>query len=64
MREMSKTEEMPPVWEKAMAPMREKPMIRLKHIYNFLCSMLVLHHLLYVLFTLRGVFMRFLELTY
>jgi hypothetical protein len=38
--------------------------IRLKHIYNFRCSMLVLHHLLHVLFTLRGIFMRFPELTY
>jgi hypothetical protein len=39
-------------------------LIRLKRIYNFLCSMLV-----YVLFalcfvTLHGVFMHFLELTY
>jgi hypothetical protein len=32
-------------------------MIRLKRIYNFLSSMLVLHHLLHVLFTLRGIFM-------
>jgi hypothetical protein len=32
-------------------------LIRLKRIYNFLCSMLILHHLLRVLFTLRGVFM-------
>jgi hypothetical protein len=39
-------------------------LIQLKHIYNFLCSMLVLHHFLHVLFTLRGVFMQFLELTY
>jgi hypothetical protein len=39
-------------------------LIRWKCIYNFLCSMLVLHQLLYVLFTLRGVFMHFLELTY
>jgi hypothetical protein len=39
-------------------------MIRLKRIYNFWCSMLVLHHLLHVLFTLCGVFMQFLELTY
>jgi hypothetical protein len=39
-------------------------LIRLKRIYNFLCSMLVLHHLLYVLFTLRGFFMQFSELTY
>jgi hypothetical protein len=30
----------------------------------FLCSMLVLHHLLCVLLTLHGVFMHFLELTY
>jgi hypothetical protein len=26
--------------------------------------MLILHHLLHVLFTIRGIFMRFLELTY
>jgi hypothetical protein len=39
-------------------------LIRLKRIYNFWCSMLVLHHLLHVLFTLSGVFMRFPELTY
>jgi hypothetical protein len=40
------------------------PLIRGKRIYNFLCSMLVLHQLLCVLFTLRGIFMHFLELTY
>jgi hypothetical protein len=39
-------------------------MIRYKRIYNFLCSMLVVHQLLYVLFTLCGIFMHFLELTY
>jgi hypothetical protein len=39
-------------------------LIRCKRVYNFLCSMLVLHQLLYVLFTLRGVFMHFLKLTY
>jgi hypothetical protein len=33
--------------------------IRLKHIYNFLCSMLILHQLLCVLFTLRSIFMYF-----
>jgi hypothetical protein len=38
--------------------------IRLKRIYNFWCSMLILHHLLRVLLTLRDVFMRFPELTY
>jgi hypothetical protein len=44
---------------------REDPMslIRCKRIYNFLCSMLGLHQLLYVLFTLRDIFMHFLELT-
>jgi hypothetical protein len=35
-----------------------------KRIYNFLCSMLVLHQLLCALFTLRGIFMYFRELTY
>jgi hypothetical protein len=39
-------------------------LIRCKRIYNFWCSMLVLHQLLYVLFTLCGIFMHFLELTY
>jgi hypothetical protein len=39
-------------------------LIRCRHIYNFLCSMLVLHQLLYVLLTLCGIFMHFLELTY
>jgi hypothetical protein len=39
-------------------------MIRLKRIYNFLCSMLVLHHFIWVLITLRGIFMHFLELTF
>jgi hypothetical protein len=39
-------------------------MIRCKRIYNFLCSMLVVHQLLYVLFTLCGIFMHFLELAY
>jgi hypothetical protein len=39
--------------------------IRCKRIYNFfLCSMLVLHQWLYVLFILRGIFMHFRELTY
>jgi hypothetical protein len=33
-------------------------------IIDFLCSMLVLHHFLHVLFTLGGVFMQFPELTY
>jgi hypothetical protein len=40
------------------------PLIRRKHIYNFLCSMLGFHQLIYVLFTLRGIFLHFLELTY
>jgi histone deacetylase 1/2 len=40
------------------------PVIRLIRIYNFLCSMLVLHQLLYFLFTLCDAFMHFLELTY
>jgi hypothetical protein len=39
-------------------------LIRCKRIYNFLCSMLVLHELLYVLFTLHRIFMHFSELTY
>jgi hypothetical protein len=43
---------------------KDSMVIRLKRIYNFLCSMLVLHQLLCVLFTLRGIFMHFSELTY
>jgi hypothetical protein len=39
-------------------------LIRCKRIYNFRCSMLVLHQLIYVLFTLRRIFMYFLELAY
>jgi hypothetical protein len=39
-------------------------MIRRKCIYNFWCSMLVLHQLLCVLITLHSIFMHFLELTY
>jgi hypothetical protein len=39
-------------------------LIRRKRIYNFVCSMLVLHQLLCVLFTLRGIFMHFPELNY
>jgi hypothetical protein len=39
-------------------------MIRCKRIYNFWYSMLILHQLLYILFTLCGLFMHFLELTY
>jgi hypothetical protein len=38
--------------------------IRLKRIYNFWCSMLVLHQLFCVLFTLCDIFMHFPELTY
>jgi hypothetical protein len=34
-------------------------LIRRKRIYNFLCSMLILHQLLCVLITLRGIFMHF-----
>jgi hypothetical protein len=37
----------------------EMLVIRCKYIHNFLCSMVVLHQLLYVLFTLRGIFMHF-----
>jgi hypothetical protein len=39
-------------------------MIRLKRIYNFLCSMLVFTPFALCFVTLRGVFMRFPELTY
>ena len=35
-----------------------------KRIYNFWCSMLVLHEFLYVLGALCGIIMHFLELTY
>jgi hypothetical protein len=40
------------------------PLIRLKRIYNFLCSMLVLTPFALSFVTLRGVFMHFPELTY
>jgi hypothetical protein len=39
-------------------------LIRLKYIYNFLCSMLVLTPFALCFVTLHGVFMHFLELTY
>jgi hypothetical protein len=39
-------------------------MIHLKRIYNFRCSMLVYAPFALRFVTLRGVFMRFLELTY
>jgi hypothetical protein len=39
-------------------------LIRLKHIYNFLCSMLVFTPFALCFVTLHGVFMRFPELTY
>jgi hypothetical protein len=39
-------------------------MIRLKHIYNFLCSMLVYTQFALCFVTLCGVFMHFPELTY
>jgi hypothetical protein len=42
----------------------DDPVIRLKHIYNFLCSMLVFTPFALCFVTLCGVFMRFLELTY
>jgi hypothetical protein len=41
-----------------------RPMIRLKRIYNFLCSMLVYTPFTLCFDTLRGIFMHFLELTY
>jgi hypothetical protein len=39
-------------------------LIRLKRIYNFLYSMLVFTPFALCFVTLRGIFMRFLELTY
>jgi hypothetical protein len=39
-------------------------LIRLKRIYNFLCSMLVFTPFDLCFVTLRGIFMRFPELTY
>ena len=39
-------------------------LIRCKRIYNFLCSMLVLYLLSYVLSTLWSIFTHFMELTY
>jgi hypothetical protein len=48
------------------APCRdgELPLIRLQHIYNFWCSMLVFTPFAYCFVTLRDTFMHFLELTY
>jgi hypothetical protein len=40
------------------------PLIRLKRIYNFWCSMLVFTPFALCFVTLRGIFMRFPELTY
>jgi hypothetical protein len=40
---------------------RASSLIRCKRIYNFLCSMLVLHQLLYVLSILCGTFMIYLD---
>jgi hypothetical protein len=45
-------------------PLRVDPLIRLKRIYNFLCSMLVFTPFALCFVTLHGVFMRFPELTY
>jgi hypothetical protein len=42
----------------------EGVLICFKHIYNFLCSMLVFTPFALCFITLRGVFMRFPELTY
>jgi hypothetical protein len=39
-------------------------LIRLKHFYNFLCSMLVFTPFALCFITRRGIFMHFLELTY
>jgi hypothetical protein len=47
-----------------IAGVERRQVIYCKRIYNFLCSMLVLHQLLCVLFTLHGIFMHFQELTY
>jgi hypothetical protein len=44
--------------------MHQVRLIRLKRIYNFLCSMLVFTPFALCFVTLRGVFMRFSELTY
>jgi hypothetical protein len=43
---------------------RSRRLIRLKHIHNFLCSMLVFTPFAQCFVTLRGTFMHFLELTY
>jgi hypothetical protein len=42
----------------------EMVMIRLKHIYNFLCSILVFTPFAQCFVTLSGTFMHFPELTY
>jgi hypothetical protein len=43
---------------------KAEPLIRLKRIYKFLCSMLVFTPFAYCFVTLHGTFMRFPELTY
>jgi hypothetical protein len=47
------------LWRNCQMKVSNWYLIHCKHIYNFLCSMLILHQLLYVLFTLRGIFMHF-----
>jgi hypothetical protein len=48
----------------AAAAVRRRAVIRLKRIYNFLCSMLVYTLFALCFVTLHGIFMHFPELTY
>jgi hypothetical protein len=54
----------PPLPNKNSAARKVWWVIRLKRIYNFLCSMLVYTPFALCFVTLRGIFMHFPELTY
>jgi hypothetical protein len=54
----------PQKYARIMGGMEEGGLIRLKRIYNFLCSMLVYAPFALCFVTLRGIFMHFPELTY
>jgi hypothetical protein len=67
------TQRRPPMHKHPPTCKTEKPhlteslhdaLIRLKRIYNFLCSMLVYTRFALSFVTLRGIFMHFLQLTY
>jgi hypothetical protein len=63
---MNRSRASPPRWMQLASGWQcwRRVLIRLKRIYNFRCSMLVYAPFALCFVTLRGVFMRFLELTY